>query len=151
MSATTTFTSGNAGAYYINGDGEITPCCPRCGRPRKHNRQFCGRACAKAKDPVTVTCETCGTKREYRPAIAKRRRFCSQSCASKKIRNCTIEHCRKGGAKAMKLRFQAWWGRMMQSVGLSSMTKAEAFKAGYLVGHKRGARKARAVVDAGVR
>lgn len=121
--------------------------CPKCGIEHRGRGVHCSNACAKRKAPVAVVCKTCQRTRYHVPAIAKRRQYCSPSCASRGTRNCSREACRTGGLRAAKAKFTAWWERMMKRVSQSDLSSLEAFRAGYIVGHKRGYRRAKRLHD----
>ena len=126
--------------------------CPTCKKVNlkpawKANRPYCGNACAKTKAKVPVVCRQCKNTRWYMPSVARRRTYCSPSCASKANRNCSRESCRLGGFEAAKARFSNWWQAMMQRVMQSDATPAEAFRAGYIEGHRRGYKRKKRLVE----
>lgn len=122
--------------------------CPRCLSEHTGRGTFCSNACAKTVDKVPVVCQTCRRTVYHVPSIAKKRKYCSPSCASAGTKNCSRESCRIGGLEAAKARFAAWWESMMRRVSTSALTPAEAFRAGYLVGHRRGYRRAKRLDEA---
>lgn len=129
----------------------MTKTCTQCGEPfttTHRNRNTCSRVCAglTRRRRVELTCAHCQRPFQVRPSDAHHpqrgtRRFCSQRCANAVLRNClkSREAQRIGGLRGAETRFGQFWQRALDRV--KDMTKAEAFKWGYVLGYRRRLRK----------
>lgn len=134
--------------HCANSRPKVAVTCPTCQRvrllpPSMAHRRYCGNACAKTVQKVPMVCKVCKRTKWLVPSIARRRQYCSRSCSSKGTRNCSREACRVGGHAAAQTKFTQWWESMMKRVSASAMSTMEAFRAGYLIGHRRGYRRAK--------
>lgn len=118
--------------------------CPGCAMSHAGMGVYCSRACfnrsTKTKR-VAFTCQHCAKTLLLKPSEAAKRKFCSQKCNGSVTRNATREGCRKGGQRGMQARHKNWWQRMMQALDKTVLSKAEAFREGYVIGYRRARNK----------
>jgi len=120
--------------------------CPGCGLAHAGVGTYCSRACFNRTTKtrrVAFTCQHCARTLLLKPSEAAGRKFCSQRCNGAVTRNATREACRKGGERGARARHANWWQRMMQALDTSVLSKAEAFREGYLLGYRRALNKQR--------
>jgi len=119
--------------------------CPQCQQTHNGTGICCSRVCGRRARIVRVSfeCQHCHQIRLLKPSEAAGRKFCSQRCNGAVTRNATRDACRKGGERGARARHANWWQRMMQALDTSVLSKAEAFREGYLLGYRRALNKQR--------